>query len=93
MRQEVRFGDVFPVTAGPVGPLSGDQDGASRVIGLEGWPGSGAEAGRRANHTTTHRPLRLAVRPSQKLKTARIIVNIYCGLTMCQALLYAFHIV
>lgn len=73
------------------GPLSGDQDGASRVIGLEGLAKSGTEAQRREDHATSHRPLHPAVCPSQKLKIAIIIVTISCGLPTCQALLSAFH--
>lgn len=37
-------------------PLSGDQDGTSRVSRLERWNRSGTDAGKRANHTTPHRP-------------------------------------
>lgn len=69
------------------GPLSCDQDGASRVTGLEGQVRQ-----RRTKedkpHYCTHISASCCVpQPAKKIKIARIIVNTYCDLSMCQALL------
>lgn len=69
------------------GPLSGDQDGTSRVSGLEmGQVRHRCRKEGEPYHTTQTIGSCLYVL-AKKIKTVVITVNIFCGLTLCQGFL------
>ena len=67
------------------GPLSCDQDGASRVIALEGQV---KQRTKDKSHYSIHIIASCCVpQRAKKLKITSIRVHTYCGLSMCLALL------